>query len=79
LAVSRWRELGGRVLTSTFTVQHTSTMSLGQVLGLVGEGYRSFSEGKGYQLLKQRYGIRGTIRSLEIPYGRHGWHPHLHV
>ena len=28
---------------------------------------------------KERFGIAGTIRSLEVTFGLNGWHPHLHV
>jgi hypothetical protein len=29
--------------------------------------------------IKERLGIVGTIRAMEVTYGAHGWHPHLHV
>lgn len=29
--------------------------------------------------IKERLGIVGQIRSMEVTYGEHGWHPHLHV
>jgi hypothetical protein len=29
--------------------------------------------------MRQKLGIAGTIRSLEVTYGPHGFHPHLHV
>ncbi len=29
--------------------------------------------------IRDQLGIAGTIRALEVTYGQHGWHPHLHV
>lgn len=29
--------------------------------------------------IRDRLGIVGTIRSMEVTHGEHGWHPHLHV
>ena len=29
--------------------------------------------------VRDQLGIAGTVRSLEVTYGEHGWHPHLHA
>lgn len=29
--------------------------------------------------IRDQLGIAGTVRSLEVTHGEHGWHPHLHV
>lgn len=31
-----------------------------------------------YQGFKERFGVQGFVRSVEVTHGRSGWHPHVH-
>lgn len=46
--------------------------------GILG-AIESFWRGATATRFKQKYGIVGNIRSFEVRYGLHGWHPHFHI
>lgn len=68
-----------RVAMMSNTVRH----GLGHDLRTVRRGetlaYSRFTRGEPWKRFKARYGVRHTIRALEVTHGRNGWHPHLHV
>jgi hypothetical protein len=41
--------------------------------------YGNFGTGKGYQILKDKYNIEGSVRAVEATYGKNGWHLHIHA
>jgi len=81
----RRQELGEALTVSsythlllTYTLRHQSTDELGTLLVVVSEASRRFKNGKGWRLLRDRYGWVGDVRSLELTYGENGWHVHRH-
>ena len=82
---------GGGLTFITITFPHVMSDSLKASLKTVNKGWRSLISGAGYKGketakgeyiggAKQRWGILGNIRAIEITDGLvHGWHPHLHV
>lgn len=82
---------GGGLTFITITFPHVMSDSLEQSLKTVNKGWRSLISGDGYAGkktktgdkvggAKQRWGIIGNIRAIEITDGLvHGWHPHIHV
>lgn len=63
----------------TFTFQHNKSMSCASSVQGVLAAYRRLKSGKGYQSLKDEYGLVGSVRALEVTYGeKNGWHPHIH-
>jgi len=79
LAVSHWESLGGTVLLSTFTLQHTVAESLAVVANRLLGAFRRLRSGRQWSLFAARYGLAGAIKAVEYTYGESGWHPHLHV
>lgn len=83
--------VGGGLTFITITLPHYKADTLDELLEIVRKGWRSLVSGSGYQGrrtddgdlvggAKQRWGIIGNIRAVEITDGlSHGWHPHLHV
>lgn len=63
----------------TFTIAHEWEESASQVLDRLARAYARFAAGRWYQGFKQTYFIVGTLRSLEMTHGEHGWHPHYHL
>jgi hypothetical protein len=63
----------------TFTLRHRVTDRLRSNLDILLEAYRRFSRGAPWKRFKERMGIAGSIRALEVTVGQNGWHPHLHV
>jgi len=74
-ALNAWK---GGLLMCTYTLSHNIRMSLSKTLETLKMGYRSGKSGKAYQRFKFNYGVVGSVRSLEITYGKNGWHPHIH-
>lgn len=77
---ARWiDELGGSAYMVTFTVPHDLVDALKPLFDTVANGFRSVISGRAWQTEKERLGVAGTIRSMEVTHGENGWHPHLHV
>ena len=71
---------GGHATMLTFTLPHTPTDTLAVLLVAVMAAWARMVSGSVYsETIRDRYGIIGFIRALEVTYGRNGWHPHLHV
>jgi hypothetical protein len=60
----------------TLTMPHDFGDKTDKLLETVALAFRRVIGGRGYERDRERYGIVGTIRSLDITYGPH---PHLHV
>lgn len=77
--VSSWMKRGHGAVFVTFTIRHAAGMPLAWTLGAVAESFRAVLSGRWWQDCRERYGIEGQIRALEVTHGASGWHPHLHV
>ncbi|WP_341894301.1 protein rep [Ferrovibrio terrae] len=71
--------MGGAVYMATFTIRHHAFQRCGDLRASLVEAWRRVQQGSVWQGLKERYGIIGTIRALEVTHGQNGWHPHLHL
>lgn len=70
---------GHRLVLATFTLQHRPSDALGVVLGRLKVARRDLTSGRAAKAFNGRYGVAGSIRTLEVTHGANGWHPHLHV
>ncbi len=70
---------GGRVFMVTLTVRHTRGQALGHLVNAVAGAWTSILAGRQAKAWKERHGVLGTVRAMEITHGENGWHPHLHV
>ncbi len=70
---------GGTGLFLTLTVPHDVGTDLGVLRRDVARTWKGMQTGRAWLALKERCGIVGTVRALEVTHGRNGWHPHLHV
>ncbi|MFE6527203.1 protein rep [Streptomyces sp. NPDC057794] len=79
---------GGTAWMVTLTARHKKHHDLAPLFDAVANGWRKLMSGKAWAGDKKRgqigerdrLGVRGNIRSMEVTYGtRNGWHPHLHV
>lgn len=78
-AIGRFRaRYGGTVVLVTKTLQHSRGDELEALVDVLRDANRRFKQGRAYQGLKHEYGIQAVVSALEVPYGEHGWHPHLH-
>lgn len=85
MANERWVNQGNTILLGTFTVQHNRRQSLAELWDAVAPSWSkvtagaSWAGGKRMVGDRQRFGVAGFARLVEVTHGRHGWHPHLHV
>jgi len=63
----------------TFTISHHQGESCSTVIDQLNSSYRRFTSGRGYQAIKEKFQIVGSLRAHETTHGQNGWHPHLHV
>lgn len=63
----------------TVTLRHHDGVPLGDLLYVLNAAWRRVQQGKGWQLLKAKYGIVALVRGADDKVGRNGWHPHHHV
>lgn len=66
------------IVLITRTVSHYGFETMAQVLALLKKAMKRLNNGKAAQRRRERWGIVGTIRSLEVTFGANGWHPHYH-
>jgi hypothetical protein len=78
-ATAAWDRAGNSVYMITFTAPHDMGMRLRPLISAIADGFRTVISGRAWIRLRKRLGIVGTIRAMEVTYGEHGWHPHLHV
>lgn len=70
---------GGELLFFTGTVRHHHGDDLTLTLDAVMQAWRTLTGNRPWKRWKKDLGISGFIRSIEVTYGEHGWHPHAHV
>jgi len=71
---------GVAVTMLTVTLQHHRGERLADVLQVLREGWKRTKAGRGWQVIKSRFGLFGYVTALEVTHGGgNGWHPHLHV
>jgi len=67
------------VVMLTLTMRHTITDNLSSMVAAITGVYRALKSGRWWQDVKHEYGVIGDVRALEITYGEHGWHVHIHA
>jgi len=68
---------GGLALI-TYTASHHNNVTLGRILDTVLAAHRDFKAGRVFAEMSEYFGWHGSVKSLEITYGKNGWHPHIH-
>jgi len=70
---------GAHVALLTITLGHSKRDRLTDVIKALRKAVNSTKSGRWYQAWLEEHKIIASASSLEITYGEHGWHPHLHV
>lgn len=63
----------------TFTVRHRKEQSLKKVWGAVSKGWDRVVSGKKWKSDKEKHGVKGYVRAVEVTHGSNGWHVHVHT
>lgn len=70
---------GKRVAMLTLTFKHSRGEALADLLADAQYGWNGLTSGKAWGKLKDRAGLFGWVRALEVTHGDNGFHPHYHV
>lgn len=73
------RAAGGHVYMVTLTVPHDQGDDLKPMRKHVSAAWSRCINGAPWKRWKERLGLVGTVRAMEVTHGPAGWHPHLHV
>ena len=77
-ALATAKAKGWLVLFVTWTVPHQQGTPLLDVLAALGKARDYVRSGGAWTRLRKKFGVEGSIRALEVTYGKNGWHPHHH-
>lgn len=78
-AVALAQLAGYRVGFITFTMRHHSGQSLAVLWACLSYAWGAVTSGKPWTKAKDRYGVVGYLRAVEVTHGRNGWHVHIHA
>lgn len=76
--IGRHMDAGGEVYMAAFTVPHHAFQAARELRQVVAKSWQKVLAGKPWVKFKDRYGLVGVVRALEVTHGAAGWHPHLH-
>lgn len=77
--ISVARSKGLAVYLETLTMRHHRWHKVGALLEALREAQRFMAAGRnGSVFFRDRFGFVGSVSALEVTYGAHGWHPHIH-
>lgn len=77
--MNSWALAGGKVYLMTLTFPHSIDQALDDLLPRYAKAEQTFKNSKTYKAAKASHDWAGTIRGLEVTFGKNGWHPHTHV
>ena len=77
-AVALWQAQGGAVGFATFTMRHTRGQTLPALWDALSAAWGKVTCGSQWLKDKQRHGVVGWLRVVEVTYGVNGWHVHVH-
>ena len=78
-ALGRHLGAGGGAVFVTLTMPHDAGMPLEKVWNTISGAWAALVAGRHRKALRERFGVVGSMRAVEVTHGRAGWHPHLHV
>lgn len=70
---------GGGLYLLTLTLPHDEGDALRPLRRHVAKSWGKVTQGAGWKRWRERVGVVGTVRALEVTHGENGWHPHLHI
>lgn len=78
-AIAAAKAQGLAVYLLTLTFPHGLGDDLGEITDKALAAYSKLFRGKAGVGLRDKIGLEGTIRAVEVTHGANGWHPHFHV
>lgn len=78
-ALATAKHQGLHVKLLTLTVPHGIGDDVNGLLTGIKKAWKATSSNRDGKALRKLLGVVGTIRAMEVTYGKNGFHPHLHV
>jgi len=78
-AIEAHQGAGGLVYMAAYTIPHGRLQSAKELRNVVAGTWGKVQAGAPWKRAMGKAGIIGMVRAMEVTYGDHGWHPHLHV
>lgn len=72
-------EAGGSAALVTLTMRHRAGMVLVVLWAALSAAWRAVTSGRAVEVERERWGLRGWVRTVEATHGEHGWHLHVHA
>lgn len=80
IGVGDWIKAGHGCVFVTATLPHDQGDALADSLAVLAEAWRwSHTKNRDGRRARDFFGVVGTIKSVEVTHGIHGWHPHIHA
>jgi hypothetical protein len=76
--MKNWVAQGGYTWLMTLTFPHEREMPLKETLAKFTKARQSFKNSRTYKRILAKNIRKGSVASLEVTVGDHGWHPHTH-
>jgi hypothetical protein len=73
-----WENRGGRLLMGTLTMRHNRGHALASEWDALRDAFASIRKSRVWKKWLGRLGSPGYVLVVEVTYGEHGWHVHLH-
>jgi hypothetical protein len=70
---------GGACYLLTLTFPHEITAVLAEIMELFSKALQRWMNSRSYKNFFEKWGRIGSVKGLEITWGQHGWHPHVHI
>jgi hypothetical protein len=74
-----WRDFGGRVFLLTVTIPHYFGNDTRQLCDQLLAARKTMQNRKCWREFRKRIGLQGSVRALEVTYGKNGAHVHRHI
>lgn len=76
--MKNWVGMGGYTWLMTLTFPHERSMPLADTMAKFAKARQSFKNSRTYKRILAKGVRKGSVASLEVTVGEHGWHPHTH-
>lgn len=77
--LTRAEQDGYRVSMLTLTMRHHKGDKLKDLWAALSKAWGLVTSGKGWVQMKERIGLVGWARTVEVTHGKNGWHVHIHA
>lgn len=78
-AIKQAKRLGLQVMLLTLTIPHGMGDDVNKITDGLIDAWDCTKKNRAGRELKEKIGLVGTIRAIEVTYGANGFHPHLHI